>query len=110
LPGKVASGGALKSIPLVPTPKVIDQVRAQFPNLHMVTFKYQEQVSHDALIDIALKRLQRGYQAVVANRGEERGVKGEQVAYLVTAQQPPLRMVGKRNIAAAIADYLEHQL
>jgi phosphopantothenoylcysteine decarboxylase/phosphopantothenate--cysteine ligase len=107
LPGKTPSGGALKTINLVPTVKVIEEVKARFPNLQMVTFKYQEQVSHEALMEIALERIKRGYTAVVANRGEEMGSGGEQIAYLVTANQSPEKMIGKKEIAKAIAIYLE---
>ena len=107
LPGKTPSGGALKTINLVPTVKVIEEVKARFPNLQMVTFKYQEQVSHEALMEIALERIKRGYTAVVANRGEEMGSGGEQIAYLVTANQSPEKMIGKKEIAQAIAIYLE---
>jgi phosphopantothenoylcysteine decarboxylase/phosphopantothenate--cysteine ligase len=107
LPGKTPSGGVLKTINLVPTRKVIEEIKAKFPELYMVTFKYQEQVSHEALMEIARARIQRGYPAVVANRGEEMGSSGEQIAYLVTADKPPQKMVGKKEIARAIANYLE---
>ncbi len=110
LPGKTPSGGALETLRLAPTPKVIAEVRAAHPRLHMVTFKYQEDVSHEELLTIARERLAQGYQAVVANRGEERGPAGEQVAYLVTASAEPLRFVGKQGIARGIADYLEGAL
>jgi phosphopantothenoylcysteine decarboxylase / phosphopantothenate---cysteine ligase len=110
LPGKTPSGGALETLRLVPTPKVIAGVRAAFPQLHMITFKYQEEVSHDELMAIARARLEQGYQAVVANRGEERGPAGEQVAYLVPASGEPVRLSGKRGIARGIADYLEEAL
>ena len=70
-------------------PKVIAQVREHFPDLYMVTFKYQENISHEQLIAIAQQRLQQGYQAVVANRGEEQGANGEQIAYLVTKTASP---------------------
>ncbi|HEY9767271.1 MAG TPA: bifunctional phosphopantothenoylcysteine decarboxylase/phosphopantothenate--cysteine ligase CoaBC [Coleofasciculaceae cyanobacterium] len=105
-PGKIPSGGALSKIDLVPTQKVISEVRAKFPSLKMITFKYQENVSHEELIDIAQTRLKQGYQMVVANRGEEHQASA-QVAYLVTAEQPPQKAVGKQEIAKAIADYLE---
>jgi phosphopantothenoylcysteine decarboxylase/phosphopantothenate--cysteine ligase len=105
LPGKIPSGGLLE-LKLVPTLKVIDEVRENFPDLSMITFKYQEQVSHEELMTIASQRLKRGYLAVVANRGEESEAQGEQVAYLVTANQPPEKMIGKPGIAGAIADYL----
>jgi phosphopantothenoylcysteine decarboxylase/phosphopantothenate--cysteine ligase len=95
---------------LVPTPKVIEGVRRAFPDLHMITFNYQEDVSHEQLLDIARERLAQGYGAVVANRGEERGPAGEQVAYLVTGTGEPVRLVGKPEIARGIADYLERAL
>jgi phosphopantothenoylcysteine decarboxylase/phosphopantothenate--cysteine ligase len=110
LPGKTPSGGALETLRLVPTQKVIVEVRRAFPALHMVTFKYQEDVSHEELLAIARRRLDEGYEAVVANRGEETGPGGEQVAYLVTAATELLRLVGKRGIARGIADYLERAL
>jgi phosphopantothenoylcysteine decarboxylase/phosphopantothenate--cysteine ligase len=110
LPGKTPSGGALQTINLVPTPKVIDQVQEQFPDLKLISFKYQEGVSHEALLAIARQRVARGHQAVIANREEERGPAGEQVAYLVTGDGEPRRAVGKPRIAKLIVDYVESLL
>ena len=86
---------------------------------------------------IARARLQQGYQMVVANRGEEKGEgaspesnsgaghsgtrnefesqplacaarqNGEQIAYLLTKEQQPQKVTGKKYIAAAIANVLE---
>jgi phosphopantothenoylcysteine decarboxylase/phosphopantothenate--cysteine ligase len=109
-PGKIPSGGALQSIDLIPTKKVIAEVRAKFPHLGMITFKYQENITHEELIEIAQQRLQQGYQMVVANRGEEKGDNGEQIAYLVTKNEPPQKAIGKENIAKAIADWLEAEI
>ena len=106
-PGKIPSGGTLSKIDLVSTQKVIAEVRAKFPSLGMITFKYQENLSHEELISIAQTRLKQGYQMVVANRGEEQGENKAQVAYLVTKEKPPLKAVGKQKIALAIANYLE---
>ena len=108
--GKIPSGGAGRTLQLVPTEKVIRLVRARFPDLVMVTFKYEEEISHDRLIEIARKRLAEGYAAVVANRGGERGPAGEQVAHLVTKGAPPSRFVGKRAIARGIVTWLETAL
>lgn len=105
-PGKIPSGGALQSINLVPTAKVIAEVRARFPELYMVTFKYQENITHEELMAIANQRLQQGYQMVVANRGEEKGENGEQIAYLVTSDKSPIKAMGKKEIAIAIANQL----
>ena len=106
-PGKIPSGGAIQTINLVPTAKVIAEVRDKFPDLYMVTFKYQENIDHEQLMDIADARLAQGYHMVVANRGEEKGDQGEQIAYLVTKDQPEKKVIGKRNIAIAIASFLE---
>lgn len=105
--GKIPSGGALKTIKLVPTQKVIQEVKNNFPQLYMVTFKYQENISHEELMNIAKARLQQGYPLVVANRGEEKGINGEQIAYLVTPQGKPQRVIGKKQIAIELSNYLE---
>lgn len=105
--GKIPSGGVLQTIKLVPTQKVIALVKAKFPDLGMITFKYQENISHEELITIAQERLQQGYQMVVANRGEEQVEQGAQVAYLVSQDREPQKAIGKDKIAKAIADYLE---
>ena len=108
LPGKTPSGDRL-TIKLVPTPKVIKEVRRAHPDLHMITFKYQEGVSHEKLMAIARGRLQQGYEAVVANRGEEGRAAGAQIAYLVTGDDE-IRLTGKGAIARGIADYLEKRV
>ncbi len=91
----------------MPTAKVIDEVRARWPELKMVSFKYQEQMAHDQLIAIARERLARGHTAVVANRGEETGPAGEQVAYIVMPGVEPRRLVGKPEIAVGVVELLE---
>jgi phosphopantothenoylcysteine decarboxylase/phosphopantothenate--cysteine ligase len=105
--GKIPSGGVLKRIELVPTAKIIKEVREQHPKLKMISFKYQENISHEKLISIAKERLKSGEVAVVANRGEETGPMGEQIAWLVSKDRENQRMMGKRSIAVAIADFLE---
>ena len=76
MPGKVASGKTSWEIALTPTAKVIDHVHEKFPALCMVTFKYQENMSHEQLMTIAKERLNRGYPMVVMNRGEEKSASG----------------------------------
>jgi len=105
--GKIPSGSSHLSLELVPTVKVIDEVRERFPSLKMVSFKYQERLTHEELMAIARERLGRGHSAVVANRGEETGPAGEQVAHLLVPNAEPTRLVGKPQIASALADQLE---
>ncbi|MBF0238006.1 MAG: bifunctional phosphopantothenoylcysteine decarboxylase/phosphopantothenate--cysteine ligase CoaBC [SAR324 cluster bacterium] len=109
-PGKIPSGTAELSLKLVPTPKVIQLVRQQFPELFMVTFKYEENLSHQALMNIARKRLEQNYNLVVANRGEESGPHGEQVAWLVAPGLEEVSATGKPQIAKALINYLENSL
>ncbi|BAP17935.1 bifunctional phosphopantothenoylcysteine decarboxylase/phosphopantothenate--cysteine ligase CoaBC [cyanobacterium endosymbiont of Epithemia turgida] len=106
--GKIPSKEKSKCIKLIPTIKVIEEVRQKFPNLYMVTFKYQEQVSHEALIEVASARIKKGYQVVVANRGEEMKSQQEHIAYLVTQNESPQKMIGKRRIATKIVEHLEN--
>ena len=106
LPGKTPSGKNL-SLNLVPTKKVITEVKERFPNLFMLTFKYQEGISHDELMSIAQERLRFGYQAIVANRGDETGPSGEQIAHLVMGNGESREFSGKSGIAIGIANYLE---
>jgi len=105
--GKIPSGGAINSIELVSTVKIINEVREKWPDLKMITFKYQERLSHDELMAIARKRLETGDLAVVANRGEESSLKGDQLAWLVTKGGDPVKLSSKSGIASGIADFME---
>jgi phosphopantothenoylcysteine decarboxylase / phosphopantothenate---cysteine ligase len=106
--GKIPSGQATLSLTLVPTVKVIEEVRQAHPDLYMVTFKYQEGLSHEALIEIARGRLDR-FPCVIANRGEEQTAR-QQRAWMVTRGAEPRALDGKRAIAEAVADHLETAL
>ncbi|MEM9557660.1 MAG: phosphopantothenoylcysteine decarboxylase [Acidobacteriota bacterium] len=106
--GKIPSGQTL-TLELEPTEKVIAEVRANHPGLHMVTFKYLERVSHDELMAVARTRLET-YETIIANRGEETELGGPQVAWLLGRDTGPRRMRGKRNIARVLADHLEAEL
>ena len=106
--GKIPSGQEKLTLTLVPTAKVIEEVRQAHPDLYMVTFKYQEGLSHEELMRVARSRLAR-FPCVVANRGEEKAA-GQQRAWMVTRDDDPRPVDGKRAIAEAIADHLEAAL
>ena len=76
----------------------------------MVSFKYNKDIDHDQLIEIAKRRVAKGHLAVVANRGEETGPNGEQTAYIVSKIGTSEQLVGKPGIARAVADFLEREL
>lgn len=77
--------------------------------LEMISFKYEERISHEDLMRVAKQRVDEGHLAVVANRGEESSAR-EHVAHLVcqgTAYRP---IAGKEQIAAMLADFIEADL
>lgn len=108
-PGKIPSGRKDFTIELEETAKVINEVRRDFPELPMITFKYEEGLSHEQLMAIAARRLQY-YQAVVANRGEEIVPGQPHVAWFCARGAEPRRLAGKDEVGRAIADFLEEQL
>lgn len=103
-PGKIASGEPLLSLDLEPTAKVIDLVHTADPVLPIVSFKYVEGMSAEALLEVARGRLDRS-TLVVANRGEE--VCGPAQAAWLVSRAAEQRLEGKETIAAGIADHLE---
>ena len=107
--GKISSKVKELTLKLLPTAKLIDEVRQKFSELKMVTFKYEENVSHEELISIANKRFSKkgGSQLIVANRLEEFKADGTQVAWLMEPEQEPQMFVGKVGIANAILDRIE---
>jgi len=106
--GKLPSGQQEMVFKLAPTAKVIQEVRSQFPELALISFKFEQNLSHAALMEIAQSRLAQGHAAVVANRAEEQT--HEQVAWLVSPGEKEQRLQGKAGIAQALCHWLENHL
>lgn len=106
--GKIPSGQSELKLLLQPTAKVIQQVREAYPELMLVSFKYEAGLSHAELMQIARQRLAQGSDAVVANRAEEQG--DAQQAWLLAPDLPEQPLFGKPAIAAGIVAWLENQL
>lgn len=104
--GKIPSRGAIKSIELKETPKVIEEVRNKFPDLYMVTFKYEIGASKERLEEIAKDRIGKGYQLIVANRGEDMAT-GIHTAIIVDKSGIIAEPKSKTGIAASLLDILE---
>jgi phosphopantothenoylcysteine decarboxylase / phosphopantothenate---cysteine ligase len=105
--GKIPSRGALKTIELKETMKVIANVRSQFSDLHMVTFKYEDGVDFAKLLTIANKRINDGYQMVIANRAED--MKTNHQAYLVTKTGYE-KAESSRDITEKLVNHLGREL
>ncbi len=106
--GKWQSLDQEKILKLVPTSKVIQEVKERFPQLKQVPFKYEEGVDHEELMEIARERMESGsHRLLVANRGNEFLDSGEQVAWILTSGSNPVKVVGKKQIASALLDRIE---
>ncbi len=96
--GKIPSKGSLKNIPVTETAKVIAEVHQRFPELYMATFKYECNLTREELLMIARGRVERGYDLVVANRGEDM-MGGEHKAYIVGKEGVIAEPWSKQEIA-----------
>ena len=106
--GKWQSLDQEKILKLVPTSKVIQEVKERFPQLNQVPLKYEEGVDHEELMEIARERMESGsHRLLVANRGNEFLDSGEQVAWILTSGSNPEKVVGKKQIASALLDRIE---
>ncbi|MBT3297861.1 bifunctional phosphopantothenoylcysteine decarboxylase/phosphopantothenate--cysteine ligase CoaBC [archaeon] len=100
--GKIPSKGALTNIELIETIKVIKKVREEFPILPMVTFKYEDGVSVERLLEIAKSRTE-NYQLVIANRAQD--MKTNHEAYFVTNDHVN-KVHSSQEIASNLINYL----
>lgn len=69
--GKISSKNAMNEIKLKGTPKIIKKVREKCPEMYMTTFKLENNISVEELLEIGKERLKEGYEIVVANRLED---------------------------------------
>ncbi len=69
--GKIPSCTEFNNITLQKTPKIIEIVRNEFPELIMATFKLESNISKEDLLEIAKNRIESGFDIVVANRMED---------------------------------------
>lgn len=67
---KKISSNQKYDLPLIPTVKVVEEIRENHPSLMMMVFKYQAGVSKENLFEIAKEMLKK-YPIVIANLKEE---------------------------------------
>lgn len=106
--GKIPSKGALKELKFIETPKVIQKVREQYPDLYMVTFKLESGISEAELLAIADNRIKQGYHIVIANRLED--MKNGHKAYVVGEKGLIYEAHSKQDIAKKLIDILGESL
>ncbi len=110
-PGKVASRSGDWLVRLVPTPKVIERVRALDPDIFLVGFKLEVGLDDAGLASAARAAAERsGADLIVANALESVR-SGEHRAVLVGAGGAPVEAAaGKEDIARRVLDRVEQAL
>lgn len=106
--GKIPSRGALKSIPVKQTLKVIKEVRKNFAGLFMATFKFEIGVSKERLEEIAKARVAEGYNLVVANRDED--MRESHNAIIADSTGIIAEPSSKKEIAVSLLNILERRI
>ncbi len=106
---KIPSGGELH-LPLVPTPKLIEEVRKEFPELVIVGFKAETNVSDEELIERAREKMESYNLAmVVANDVGNGGIGTEDNdVFILSAGAEDIKHVkgAKKLIAKEIVEEL----
>ncbi len=107
---KIKSGQGRLTLDLEPTPKLIDTVRADYPNLPIVGFKLESDCDDDRLRSRARTLIDRAdLSFVVANDASVMG-KSETRALLVEADTDSEYTGDKQGLGLAIARKLHEQL
>ena len=108
-PEKLSSGREL-TLELEPTPKLIDEVRADHPDLPIVGFKVETDVDDETLVDRARETLERADLAfVVANDAAVMGEDGTRTLF-VSPEGVDEHEGSKAAIAAVLAERLANEL
>ena len=87
--------------------KSIREVREKFPDLYMVTFKYEEKVSRKELVEITQSRIEEGYELVIGNRGEDMTPEGGYQGVIVDKNGVVMKPTSKNECAKMLLDLLE---
>ena len=102
--GKVASGAANIVVRLVPTVKLIDRIKKITPSVFLVGFKFEPEISRNALLREAGKLMLRsGCDCVVANTC----MQGMYSAYIVSREKVSDILKSKRHMARNLIGLME---
>jgi phosphopantothenoylcysteine decarboxylase/phosphopantothenate--cysteine ligase len=105
-PEKIKSGQAELTLTLEPTPKLIDTVRADYPDLPIVGFKVETEGDDETLVERARGLRERaGLAFVVANDASVMGDDGTR-ALLVDGDEATEYVGDKQGLGARVADEL----
>src|SRR3989338_9421439 len=103
-PGKIPSGKLIN----ISLKQTIEEIRTKYPSLFMITFKHEANLTKEALLEIAQKRIKQGYQIIVANRDED--INEKHKAYIVGKNGVISEPESKKEIAKDIIKIISESL
>ncbi|MFB6166566.1 MAG: bifunctional phosphopantothenoylcysteine decarboxylase/phosphopantothenate--cysteine ligase CoaBC [Haloarculaceae archaeon] len=107
---KIKSGRESLTIELTPTPKLIDTIRGEYPDLPIVGFKVETEGDEATLVDRARETLERAdLSFVVGNRADVMGA-AETRALIIRADSVDEYEGSKAGLGARVADELATEL
>lgn len=115
-PGKISSGDKSLTLELVPTKKIIDEVRKAHNKMYIVGFKVESGVTDDELESRARTKIDSGVcDIVIANDSERAGVAfaGETNEVLIVGKTgiiDRVTLTTKREVARRIVNVLASEL
>lgn len=109
--GKISGSTDKLNLTLVPTPKAVREIRSMRPDIILVSFKLETEISEDELIARAQESLRStGSNAVAANLLEQTNNDESHTAFLVCSDGTIIRSRGKHRIAEDIISFVRNSL
>ena len=104
---KKIPSGEIRNLELIPTPKILGRVRETYPDVQVVGFKAETNISDDELISRALELKEKhNLLMVIANDVSEGGMGGESNRIIILSDRERVEEGYKDELAVAIVDEL----
>jgi phosphopantothenate-cysteine ligase len=85
-------------IRLVKIPKILDDLKEQFPEAKLISFKLKNNINKEDLLDIASKQLKRTHSDYVIANDLVDIKAGNHIAYAISRHISPIELKGKKAI------------
>ncbi len=105
--GKVKSTKQI-TLALTPTPKIVDKIKKWDPEILLIKFKLEANISKDKLFKIALKSKKKSQaDLIIANKLP---MEKKHIFYLLKSKKQSKKIVGKKNLALKLASIFHKEL
>src|SRR5207302_9870777 len=106
LPGKITSGQSELVLRLVPTPKIVDEVKPLAPDIVLVKFKLEVERTREELIAIATASRERSQADLIVANDQDQLTADRHPALLLDAGGLLAEVETQDELAAALLDLL----